>query len=77
MKLSHRSPLTVACSSYSEIQMNIKLWRNYSLKTLMAQKGSCLFLEEARGMWGPLVDAALLEMHGSIERRDPVTGEVN
>jgi hypothetical protein len=35
------------------------------------------FLEEARGMWGPLVDAALDEMHESIERRDPVTGEVN
>jgi hypothetical protein len=35
------------------------------------------FLEEARSQWGPLVDAALQEMHGSIERRDPVTGEVN
>jgi hypothetical protein len=33
------------------------------------------FLEEARDMWGPLVDAALQEMHGSIERRDPVTVE--
>ena len=33
------------------------------------------FLEEARGRWGPLVDAALQEMHESIERRDPVTGE--
>ena len=35
------------------------------------------FLDEARSQWGPLVDAALEEMHGSIERRDPVTGEVN
>jgi hypothetical protein len=35
------------------------------------------FLEEARSQWGPLVDAALDEMHESIERRDPVTGEVN
>ena len=34
-----------------------------------------LFLEEARGRWGPLVDAALQEMYESIERRDPVTGE--
>jgi hypothetical protein len=34
------------------------------------------FLEEARSQWGPLVDAALEEMH-EIERRDPVTGEVN
>jgi hypothetical protein len=33
------------------------------------------FLEEARGEWGPLVDAALEEMHESIERRDPVTGQ--
>jgi hypothetical protein len=33
------------------------------------------FLEEARGNWGPLVDAALEEMNGSIERRDPVIGE--
>ena len=29
------------------------------------------FLEEARDMWGPLVDAALQEMNGSIQRRDP------
>jgi hypothetical protein len=33
------------------------------------------FLEEARGQWGPLVDAALQEMDRSIDRRDPVTGE--
>lgn len=33
------------------------------------------FLEDARGQWGPLVDAALEQMHESIERRDPVTGE--
>jgi hypothetical protein len=33
------------------------------------------FLEEARSHWGPLVDAALEEMHESIERRDPVTGD--
>ena len=34
------------------------------------------FLKEARGRWGPLVDAALQEMDESIERRDPVTGEI-
>lgn len=33
------------------------------------------FLEDARSYWGPLVDAALAEMDGSIERRDRVTGE--
>lgn len=33
------------------------------------------FLGEARSAWGPLVDAALEEMHECIERRDPVTGK--
>jgi hypothetical protein len=33
------------------------------------------FLEEARGRWGPLVDAGLEEMY-EFERRDPVTGEI-
>jgi hypothetical protein len=33
------------------------------------------FLREARAQWGKLVDTALEEMDGSIERRDPVTGE--
>jgi hypothetical protein len=33
------------------------------------------FLDEARGQFGPLVDAALEVMNESIERRDPVTGE--
>jgi hypothetical protein len=33
------------------------------------------FLDEARGQFGPLVDAALEMMNESIERRDPVTGE--
>jgi hypothetical protein len=33
------------------------------------------FLDDARYEWGALVDAVLERMDGSIERRDPVTGE--